>query len=59
MAISEGRSCRGREPERTGLNRRLREAFIAGAEEEPRRRFGRGLTQKELERVLLRYPGDV
>jgi hypothetical protein len=44
---------------RRHLNQRLRAEFIAGAEEEPRRRLGRGLTREELERVLRRYPGDV
>jgi hypothetical protein len=44
------------EPPVVRLNRRLREAFVAGAEECSRRRFGRGLTQEELERVLRRYP---
>jgi hypothetical protein len=44
---------------RTSLNLRLRAAFIAGAEEDSRRRLGRGLTREELERVLRRYPGDV
>ena len=44
---------------RARLNKRLREAFIAGAEEDSRRRLGRGLTAEELERVLRRYPGDV
>jgi hypothetical protein len=46
-----------RKPRR--LNERLRAAFIEGAEEESRRRLGRGLTREELERVLRRYPGDV
>jgi hypothetical protein len=41
------------------LNRRLRAAFIAGAEERSRREAGRGLTEQELERVLRRYPGDL
>ena len=41
------------------LNRRLRREFIAGAEEDSRRRLGRGLTAAELERVLRRYPGDI
>jgi hypothetical protein len=41
------------------LNRRLRVAFIAGAEERSRREAGRGLTEQELERVLRRYPGDL
>jgi hypothetical protein len=44
---------------RVRLNQRLRRAFIAGAEEDSRRRLGRGLTAEELERVLRRYPGDV
>ena len=41
------------------LNRRLRMEFIAGAEEDSRRRLGRGLTAEELARVLRRYPGDI
>jgi hypothetical protein len=41
------------------LNRRLRIAFIAGAEERSRRELGRGLSEEELERVLRRYPGDL
>jgi hypothetical protein len=44
---------------RAELNERLRPAFIAGAEEDSRRRLGRGLSRDELERVLRRYPGDV
>jgi hypothetical protein len=44
---------------RERLNQRLRQAFIAGAEEDSRRRLGRGLTSEELERVLWRYPGDI
>jgi hypothetical protein len=43
----------------TNVNQRLREAFLAGAEEDSRRRLGRGLTAEELERVLRRYPGDL
>jgi len=41
------------------LNRKLRLAFIAGAEERSRREVGRPLTADELRRVLLRYPGDL
>jgi len=41
------------------MNRRLRAEFIAGAEEEWRKRTGRPMTREELERVLGRYPGDV
>ena len=44
---------------RSALNRRLRIAFIAGAEEQSRREAGRGLSEEELERVLRRYPGDL
>ncbi len=44
---------------RQRLRERLRTEFIAGAEEDSRRRLGRGLTAEELERVLRRYPGDV
>jgi hypothetical protein len=36
------------------MNLRLRAEFIAGAEEDSRRRLGRGLTKEELERVLPR-----
>ena len=41
------------------LNGRLRAEFIAGAEEEWRKRSGRPMTAEELERVLRRYPGDI
>ena len=36
-----------------------RAAYVIGAEGDCRERLGRGLTADELERVLLRYPGDV
>lgn len=41
------------------LNRRLRLAFIQGAEEHSRLEHGRALTGEELRRVLCRYPGDL
>jgi hypothetical protein len=41
------------------LNRRLRAAFLAGAEEQSSRDNGRGLTEEELRRVLRHYPGDL
>jgi hypothetical protein len=41
------------------MSLRLRAELMAGAEEDSRRRLGRGLTKEELERVLRRYPGDV
>jgi hypothetical protein len=40
------------------MNLRLRAEFLAGAEEEWRRRTGRRMTAKELECVLRRYPGE-
>lgn len=44
---------------RKGLRERLRAEWIAGAEEEWRRRTGRAMTAAELKRALGRYPGDV
>jgi len=44
---------------RANLNRRLRLAFMKGAEEHSRREAGRGLSEEEFERVLRRYPGDL
>jgi hypothetical protein len=44
---------------RADLNRRLRAAFIAGAEERSRETTGRGLSDEELGRIIERYPGDV
>jgi hypothetical protein len=43
---------------RRRLNERLRGEWVAGAEEEWRKRTGRQVTAEELERVLRRYPGD-
>ncbi len=44
---------------RRELHRRLRLAFLAGAEERSRTDQGRGLTEPELRAILERYPGDV
>jgi hypothetical protein len=44
---------------RRQLNERLRAGFVEDAEEDSRRRLDRGQTQKGLERVLRRDPGDV
>ena len=41
------------------LNRELRAAFLAGAEERSHREQGRGPTVEELRAVLERYPGDL
>jgi hypothetical protein len=43
----------------TELNRRLRLAFIRGAEERSRLEEGRALTVDELRRLVARYPGDL
>ena len=48
-----------REEARRDLNRKLRLAFVQGAEERSRRELGRPLTADELRRVLERYPGDL
>ena len=37
--------------------RRLRFAFLEGAERQSREAVGRGLTQDELRRVIGRFPG--
>ena len=44
---------------REQLRIRLRIEWLAGVEEEHRRRTGRPMTADELERVLRHYPGDV
>jgi hypothetical protein len=43
---------------RRQLKERARAAYIAGVEEEWRRRTGRPLTAEELEHVIRRYPGQ-
>jgi len=40
------------------LNRKLRRAFLEGAEERSQRELGRGLTEEELQRVLLGSRGS-
>ncbi len=47
------------EDKRAELNRKLRQKFVAGAEERSRRELGRGLTPDEMDRILKRYPGDL
>jgi hypothetical protein len=43
---------------RRELDRRLRAAFLAGAEEHSRATLGRGLSEDELRRVIGRFPRD-
>ena len=59
MGDPKRHAARPDQDRRTRLNQCLRRAFIDGAEEDSRRRLGRGLTVEELERVLRRYPGDL
>jgi hypothetical protein len=51
---SGDRRDEGREAE--GLERRLRLAFLEGAEQHSRQTLGRGLTEDELRRVIRRFP---
>ncbi len=44
---------------RQRFKERARLDYLAGAEEDWRRKTGRPMTAEELERVLRRYPGDV
>jgi hypothetical protein len=44
---------------RRDLKRRLRLAFLEGAETRSRDTLGRGLTHDELRRVIERFPTDV
>ena len=44
---------------RRRLNARLRIEWLAGAQEEWRKRTGRPMTVDELERVVQEYPGDL
>jgi hypothetical protein len=55
----KARAASADQERRARLNKRLRQAFLEGAEEDSRRRLGRGLTVEEMERVLWHYPEDV
>jgi hypothetical protein len=55
----KARAASADQERRERLNKRIRQAFLEGAEEDSRRRLGRGLTHEELERIVWRYPGDV
>jgi hypothetical protein len=41
------------------LNRELRAAFIAGAEDRSIRDTGRGLSKSQLRSIFARYPGEL
>ena len=55
----KARAASADQERRARLNQRLRQAFIEGAEEDSRRRLGRGLTAEELEQIPWHYPGDI
>jgi len=44
---------------RQRFKERARAEYIAGAEQDWRRRHGRPMTAEELDRALRRYPGDL
>ncbi len=56
--MDDGSRQRTERARRLELNRKLRRAFLEGAEERSERESGRGLTEDELRRVMRRYPGD-
>ena len=57
--MDDGSRQRIERARRLELNRKLRRAFVEGAEERSQRESGRGLTEDELRRILRRYPGDL
>ena len=59
MTTDQASTDRADQDRRARLNRRLRAAFLEGAEADSRQRHGRGMTTEELERVLWHYPGDI
>jgi hypothetical protein len=58
-AMNPSPERRRADPSGRGLNKRLRQAFLDGAEEQSRLTLGRGLTDEELERIVRHYPGDL
>ena len=58
MRPDAGRDAKTADERQVRLNQHLRQAFLEGAEEDSRRRLGRGLTE-ELERVLSTNREDV
>ena len=57
--MDEYRPVKAQRNRRQRFKERARMEYIAGAEEDWRRRTGRPMTAEELERVLRRYPGDI
>jgi hypothetical protein len=56
--MDEHRPVKAERNRRQRFKERARMEYIAGAEEDCRRRMGRPMTAEELERALRRYPGE-
>jgi hypothetical protein len=56
--MDEYRPVKAERNRRQRFKERARMEYIAGAEEDWRRRTGRPMTAEELESALRRYPGD-
>ena len=56
--MNEVRSVESLPNRRQRFKERARAEYIAGAEQEWRRRTGRSMTPEERERMLRCYPGD-
>jgi hypothetical protein len=59
VVMNDSRRVEPHRNRRQRFKERAKMEYLAGAEEKWRKRTGRPLTAEELERVLLRYPGDV
>ena len=56
--MKDSRPVDPRRNRRQRFKERARLEYLAGAEEDWRRKTGRPMTTEELERALRRYPGD-
>ena len=56
--MNDARPVDPRRNRRQRFKERARLEYLAGAEQEWRKRTGRPMTAEELERALRRYPGD-
>jgi hypothetical protein len=56
--MNDSRPLDPRRNRRQRFKERARLEYLAGAEEDWRRKTGRQMTAEELERVIRRYPGD-
>jgi hypothetical protein len=56
--MDANRPVKAEQNRRQRFKERARMEYLAGVEEDLRRRTGRPMTVEELERALRRYPGD-